>query len=271
MASERTVSAYYTDVKCVELLTADRERTLFAAYRTCAQCDRNYTESATTTKCPACGRARNLIAREKLVEGALRFVVKVARDYIRKVKGERYGEELLLTLISAGNLGLLVAIDRFETAKGTRFLTYAAWWIREKILEELDNMGLVRVPAYQQKAQRARWKQCQGEPEAPFVTLEPVTEIDRNTADTGAEQRLLDQHGAVSIARTVQQLKLPTCEQYIVLLYIGAREEPKTLKQIAARVGMTPERVRVLKRSALAAVQLALDDFEVDSVEDVFA
>lgn len=270
MSSDRSITAYYADVKGVELLTADREKVLFAAYRTCTKCARGYVEGATQKQCPTCGQARSFWAREQLAEGALRFVVKVARDYVRKVKGERRGEELLLTLISAGNLGLLIAIDRFETAKGTRFLTYAAWWVREKILEELDNMGLVRVPAYQQKAQRARWRNSQGEPEAPFVTLEPMAEIDRDNADTSCEKELLNSYGAAAITRVLKRMRISTRDQYAVMLYIGAREEPKSLKQIAARVGYTTERVRAVKRHVLQAAKSALSCAGMDDLDDVF-
>lgn len=270
MASERSVDAYYVDVKDVELLNADLEKRLFAEYRTCALCRREYTEGALQTVCPACSAPRNLRAREKLVEGALRFVVKVARDYARKVKGERHGEELLLSLISAGNLGLLVAVDRFETSKGTRFLTYAAWWVREKILEELDNMGVVRVPAYQQKAQRARWKQTSGDPEPPFVTLEPLTELDQGPGDSSVEQNLLNRYGASAISRALRASGVSVRDQYAVMLYLGAREDPKSLKQIASRVGYTPERVRAIKRAALQTLRIALRRRRVRSSADAF-
>jgi RNA polymerase sigma factor (sigma-70 family) len=271
MGTDRLVDSYYADVKNVTLLNPERERTLFKAYRTCRKCSHEYTEGALQKACPGCGTARNFRAREQIVEGALRFVVKVARDYARRAKGERHGEELLLALISAGNLGLLVAVDRFELARGTRFLTYAAWWVREKILEELDNMGVVRVPAYQQKAQRARWKQAgSGELEAPYVTLEPLTELDREAGDARTEASLINQYGVTAVTRAMRELRLCARDQYIVLLYFGSREEPKNLRQIAARVGLSAERVRQLKRNAMSALRGALEDEQVTGVSDVF-
>lgn len=271
MSADRLVDSYYADVKDVILLNPERERTLFKAYRTCRKCAYEYTEGALQKVCPSCGSGRDFRAREQIVEGALRFVVKVARDYARRAKGERHGEELLLALISAGNLGLLVAVDRFELARGTRFLTYAAWWVREKILEELDNMGVVRVPAYQQKAQRARWKQAgNGELEAPYVTLEPLTELDREAGDSRTETNLINQHGITAVTRAMRALDLCARDQYIVLLYFGAREDPKNLRQIAARVGLSAERVRQLKRNAMNALRGALEDVRVSGVSDVF-
>lgn len=271
MSSERSAAAYYADVKYVDLLNAEKEKHLFSAYNTCGKCAWVYQEGATQTTCPTCASSRNLWAREELAKGALRFVVKVARDYVRRVKGDRHSDDLLLTLISAGNLGLLVAIDRFQVAKGTRFLTYAAWWVREKILEELDNTGLVRVPAYQQKAQRARWKQAGGESEAPFVTLEPITELDHTPGEAETEAHLLDQYGAAAVAAVVRKLPISIRDQYVVSLYLGAREDPRTLKQIAARVGYTPERVRSVKRHVMSVIRSALCAEELDDLEDVFA
>lgn len=271
MSSERVTAAYYADVKHVDLLNAGKEKHLFSAYNTCKHCSRAYDQGAVQTRCPDCNTPRNLWAREELAKGALRFVVKVARDYVRRVKGDRHRDELLLMLISAGNLGLLIAIDRFQVSKGTRFLTYAAWWVREKILEELDNMGLVRVPAYQQKAQRARWKQAGGESEAPFVTLEPVSELDQTHQDTATEESLLDRYGSSAIAEAVRRLPLSVRDQYVVSLYVGAREDPLTLKQIAARVGYTPERVRSVKRHAMSVIRNALRASELDDLDDVFA
>lgn len=271
MASERSVDTYYADVKNMPLLTAVLERDLFTAYRTCAGCGRTFTEGAAQARCPDCHAPRNLQARERLVRGALRFVVKMARDYAKRAKGERHGEELLLALISAGNLGLLVAVDRFSMAVGTRFLTYAAWWVREKILEELDSMGVVRVPAYRQKAQRSRWKQSTGDVEAPAVTLTTLDDLDRCVGDSRQETDLLNRHGAGTVSRVLRDAGLSIRDRYILTLHLGIREDPKSLRQISLRVGYSPERTRLIRREALDTLRGALDDAWVDDVSDVFA
>ena len=71
--------------------------------------------------------ARDHQARQRLAEGHLRSVVKIAQKY------RGYGL-YLSDLIAEGNLGLLEAIDRFEPERGLRFLTYARYWIRAYIL-----------------------------------------------------------------------------------------------------------------------------------------
>src|SRR5262245_51626269 len=71
---------------------------------------------------------RDRYSAERLVTGNLRFVVKIAFEY------RTYGVRLL-DLIQEGNLGLLVAVDRFDPGRGVRLTTYAVWWIRAYIQE----------------------------------------------------------------------------------------------------------------------------------------
>src|SRR4029077_3710564 len=69
-------------------------------------------------------------AARRLVTGNLRFVVKIACEY------RTYGVRLL-DLIQEGNVGLLVAVDRFDPERGVRLTTYAVWWIRAYIQEHI--------------------------------------------------------------------------------------------------------------------------------------
>jgi RNA polymerase sigma-32 factor len=68
------------------------------------------------------------VARKALIEANLRFVVSVALQY------RRYGIRLA-DLIAEGNLGLMVAANKFDPDRGTRFVTYAGYWIRALILD----------------------------------------------------------------------------------------------------------------------------------------
>jgi len=65
-------------------------------------------------------------AEEKLVTSNLRFVVKVALEY------KTYGIKLL-DLIQEGNIGMMMAVKKFNPYKGYRFISYAVWWIRAYI------------------------------------------------------------------------------------------------------------------------------------------
>src|SRR5712691_1722480 len=82
-------------------------------------------------------------ALRELVERNLRFVVQVAGKY----KG--YGLPRA-DLINEGNLGLLHAASKFDPEHGTRFITYAVWWIRQAIMHALAaGGGVVRLPVKQ--------------------------------------------------------------------------------------------------------------------------
>ena len=100
-----------------------------------------------------CTLARNVktgcrVSRDELVEANLSFVVKVASEY--RNLGLPFED-----LLNEGNLGLIEAAHRFDDTKGTKFITYAIWWIRKSILKALsDRSALVRVPSYQLKKVR---------------------------------------------------------------------------------------------------------------------
>ncbi|MHC4498034.1 MAG: sigma-70 family RNA polymerase sigma factor [Planctomycetota bacterium] len=81
-------------------------------------------------------------AREQLVRSNLRLVVNIAKRY--GDRGMSLGD-----LIEEGNLGLIKAVDYFDPDRGTRFSTYAAWWIKQSIKRALlENVQPVHIPTY---------------------------------------------------------------------------------------------------------------------------
>jgi RNA polymerase primary sigma factor len=81
-------------------------------------------------------------AREQLVRSNLRLVVNIAKRYVGR--GMSLGD-----LIEEGNLGLIRAVDYFDPDYGTRFSTYAAWWIKQSIKRALlGNVQTVHIPTY---------------------------------------------------------------------------------------------------------------------------
>lgn len=262
---------YYKEIRHCDLLTADSERKLFANYRTCSKCQYNYTEPASVACCPVCSTPRNFDARKRLVTGSVRYVAKVARDYLKHARGERHGEDLLLALVSAGNLGLLVAIDRFDLSRGTRFLTYAAWWVREKILEELDSMGSIRIPAYYQKAARARWRDgAAPNSDFPGVDIEPLDAAEHIPVGND-ESGILDAHqGREYVRHVLSNSGLTLRERYLTTVLFGWREPPRTLRQASLRVGLSAEAVRDIRRRISTKTRDYMVDDCVTTVSDVF-
>jgi RNA polymerase primary sigma factor len=83
------------------------------------------------------------MARDQLVRSNLRLVVSIAKRYSAR------GGMTLGDLIEEGNLGLIRAVDYFDPERGTRFSTYAAWWIRQTIKSaQLGDVRPVHVPGY---------------------------------------------------------------------------------------------------------------------------
>lgn len=82
----------------------------------------------------------NMEARDKLILSNLRFVVSIAKRYINK--GVPF-----LDLINEGNMGLILACDKFDYRKGYRFISYAVWWIKQYIAKSFaEQLGLIRLP-----------------------------------------------------------------------------------------------------------------------------
>ena len=113
-----TLEKYFNEVSKLELLTADEEVTLAARIKEGDQ-----------------------LALEKLVKANLRFVVSVAKQY-------HHSKVPLNDLINEGNLGLIKAAQMFDATKGFKFISYAVWWIRQSIMQALDNHSrMVRIPS----------------------------------------------------------------------------------------------------------------------------
>ena len=221
-------------------------------------------------------------ARNALVEANLRFVVSVAKEY------QNRGVPLS-DLISAGNMGLITAAERFDENKGFKFISYAVWWIRQAILQTLaEQARTVRLPLNKigllykiSKASRALQQERVDAPNPEDIASEldvPVEEV-RETLMCGRAVRSLDatfkeeeDHSLLDILPDDKQESpesqvLKGClrgqiesalgslvgrEAEILRLYFGLDgEEPMTLDQIGSGFGLTRERVRQIKEKAL--------------------
>src|SRR3954451_24945123 len=131
-----TLNLYLREIKDGPLLSAAEERELAEAI---ARGDR--------------------VARARMIQANLRLVVKIARDYL--------GRGMVLDdLIGEGNLGLIRAAEEFNPRFGTRFSTYASYWIKQGIRHALTNTAAtIRLPAHMvtllskwRKAERAMYR-----------------------------------------------------------------------------------------------------------------
>ena len=226
-------------------------------------------------------RQGNRAARNRLIEANLRFVVSVAREY----QGRGVS---LADLISAGNMGLVTAAERFDEQRGLKFISYAVWWIRQAILQALTEQSMVRMPVNRLDFLRRVFKastlveqrtnavpDLEGVADELGVSVEKVEEalqiysavysLDApfdEEGDQGLLHVLADerQSSPEEIAEThflredVEQTlaTLSKREAEVIRLYFGiGHEAPLTLDQIGDQFGLTRERVRQIKEQAL--------------------
>lgn len=224
-------------------------------------------------------------ARERLVCANLRFVVAVAKRY-------RNQGVSLSDLINEGNMGLIRAADRFDETRGVRFLSYAAWWVSDSMAQAVaENGHVVRIPEGRARLLRriqrhaaALRQQLGREPthrelaarldlsEADVVNALPMARpsfsLDAPSSD-GDDRTLLDQlsdegHDGPDDMMTPELgdtiadalLTLPEREARVVRLHFGLDgNEPMTLEDIGSLLGVTRQRVRQIKETALSRIR----------------
>ncbi|MEN1682146.1 MAG: RNA polymerase sigma factor RpoD/SigA [Planctomycetota bacterium] len=230
-------------------------------------------------------------ARDRMVRANLRLVVNIARGYSGKGLG-------LQDLIEEGNLGLLRAVEGFDPAMGTRFSTYASYWIKQSIKRALINTGkTIRIPAYMVEL-LSKWRRATsrlteelgrsptpeevgrvlGLPKKKLPIIKKAIKIYNATPQTDQtdagwtlgdmvtdeNQLSPDEHllESDSLRHVLEMLKeMDEREATVLRLRFGlGGVEPRTLKEIGEQLGLTRERVRQIETEALGKLAASLDD-----------
>jgi RNA polymerase primary sigma factor len=167
------VDAYLSEITKISMVSAEEEKVL---------CDRILSgQNGLDEK-----------ARQRLVEGNLRFVVSVAKQY------QGSGLELM-DLINEGNVGLVKASQYFDPSKGIRFISFAVWWIRQAVMESLKEKGrLVKLPLNQINAQQKIARQMD-----QILKTEGFTSVDLAATSLGFTPDKYQTQSAVSLSTPI--------------------------------------------------------------------
>lgn len=84
--------------------------------------------------------------KDKIIKANLRFCFKQAKNYSKN------DPDLFEELIAAANEGLIVGLEKFKPNRQVRFLSYAGWWVVQRILKEMSKMRIVSLPIWKQQA-----------------------------------------------------------------------------------------------------------------------
>jgi len=142
IATDSGLQVYFKQINRAPLLTAEDERALAADIRRAQDLADDFSEGKCSLSEREEAEEKATYAREKMVSSNLRLVVNIAKKYAKRGMP-------LSDLIEEGNLGLLRAVEGFDPDQGTRFSTYASWWIKQSIKRALINaVQPVHIPAY---------------------------------------------------------------------------------------------------------------------------
>lgn len=225
-------------------------------------------------------------AFKDLITANLRFVVSVCRKY-------QHQGLPLTDLISEGNLGLIRAAQSFDETRTCRFISYAVWWIRQRILQALAEQSrdiclpvgkaallrkmsrerkrleqvLGREPVQLELADAMGMKEKDAQ-ELLHAGRAPISLSDSaaGAEDISLEEMISDEHAEnpeaeydrVSLRRRVSSVLdgLKDLESRVLRMYYGLDQEHSlTLEEISHRLDVSPERIRQIKECALGRLR----------------
>lgn len=230
-------------------------------------------------------------ARDRMVRANLRLVVNIARGYAGKGLS-------LQDLIEEGNLGLLRAVEGFDPSVGTRFSTYASYWIKQSIKRALINSAkTIRIPAYMVEL-LSKWRRANarlseelgrtptaeeiarvlGLPRKKLPIIKKAIRIYNSTPQTDQAEvgwslgeMIMDEQMKTpedelvehDVLKHVRQMieEMDSREATVLRMRFGLLgNEPHTLKEIGERLGLTRERVRQIETEAISKLAASIDD-----------
>lgn len=276
-ASSDTVRFYFGSIKKVPLLTSVEEKVLS---RKIARGDSS--------------------ARKKMIEANLRLVVNIAKRYLNRGLP-------LQDLIEEGNIGLIKAVERFNSSKGCKFSTYATYWIKQAVERAITNQaGIVRLPIHV-NADMMRLTKASTEIKRAFNREPSVDELSKKTglsgryvkklnminmkscsldaglngdSDLSPMDKIEDERFPAPFVRLEAEKRrglisswlgmLDSNERKIIEMRFGLlKDDPRTLDSIGKTFGVTRERVRQIEVKALGKLRGFMAGANITSLDAI--
>lgn len=235
-------------------------------------------------------------AKQKLIKANLKLVVTIAKKVIHTSKLP------MIDLIQEGNIGLMVAADKFNWKFGYRFATYASWWIKQSMFKAISEQShSIKIPVYIQetlsryakmKAEMEKNGKIVTEPDeiAKKINVEPDKIYNYMNAykktlslegdyemKNGSEVRLIDviEDKKSSVTNVIEQenlkkdikdiiKQLKEREQKVITLRFGLEDgEKQTLEEIGKLYGVTKECIRQTESRALNKLKNSINAYNI--------
>lgn len=227
----KTVQTYYKDLKKYNPISKDNELDLIKQ-----------------------AKKNNLLAKNTILSSNLKFVFDIAKKY----KGKGVAME---DLIAEGNIGLVKALDKFDTSKNVKFISYAVWWVRQSMQEVIKKrQQQTTIEISDEESTTSLTNKCQLHDSEDELVL--PTE---NMLSNEDEANSLELNNSQNKILNKLLNKLDPRARYIIKSYYGLDKNEMTLEEIGNELNLSRERVRQIKEKNLRILRseiLLLDNFE---------
>ena len=233
-------------------------------------------------------KAGNKKAREHMIKANLRLVIKIAKEY------DHLGVPLL-DLVNEGNIGLMIAVEKYDSSFGAKVSTYASWWIKQSIRRALCNQSkTIRIPvhmvdriakmgkAWHRMTDTLGREPTEGELATELGTsVKAVVNMKRIMLTTISLDAPVGEDGEQCFGEMIEDPRAPGASDkvaldenkrvvYELLATLDEREQKiikarfgfggkkiKTLDEIGLTFGVTRERIRQIEGKALRRLRIA--------------